>query len=151
MTPQQRLYCYVCRRSLSVNSFDSTQSESSKVRICQICIKRLQEKGTMVTSEVVIETERMIQLALQGREGGQREVETPAGLVDVVTDEYAIEIKHVSNWKDGAKVLFYNQFLKGKKPRVHFFGGYSSASKDLIEQCYSAVGVAVTWEEPDSF
>lgn len=100
----------------------------------------------MVTSEIVIETEQMIQVALQSREGGEREVETPVGFVDLVTDEEAIEIKHVKDWKDGAKVLLYSQFLKSKKPRVHLFGGYAAEFRELVERCYSAIGITVTWE-----
>ncbi len=100
----------------------------------------------MVTSEIVIETEQMVQVALQSREGGEREVETPVGFIDLVTDEYAIEIKHVTGWKDGAKVLLYSQFLRSKKPRVHLFGGYAAEFKEMVERCYSAIGVTVTWE-----
>jgi hypothetical protein len=100
----------------------------------------------MVTSDIIIESEQMVQVALQSREGGEREVETPVGLIDLVTDEYAIEIKHVTDWKDGAKVLLYGQFLKSKKPRVHLFGGYASEFREMVERCYSAIGVAVTWE-----
>ena len=99
-----------------------------------------------MTSEIVIETEQMVQVALQSREGGEREVETPVGFIDLVTDEYAIEIKHVTGWKDGAKVLLYSQFLRSKKPRVHLFGGYAAEFKDMVERCYSAIGVTVTWE-----
>lgn len=101
----------------------------------------------MITSEIVIESERMIQIALQSREGGEREVETPVGLIDLVTGDYAIEIKHASDWKDGAKILLYAQYLRGKKPRVHLFGGYTIGLREIVEQCYSALNVAVTWEQ----
>lgn len=101
----------------------------------------------MVTSEIVIESERMIQLALQNREGGEREVETPVGFIDLVTDEHVIEIKHVTDWKDGAKVLFYAQYLKSKKPRVHLFGGYISDFREQVEKSYKSIGVEVTWEQ----
>jgi hypothetical protein len=100
----------------------------------------------MVTPAIVIETEQMVQVALQSREGGEREVETPVGFIDLVTDEYAIEIKHVTAWKDGAKVLLYSQFLRSKKPRVHLFGGYAAEFKEMVERCYSAIDVTVTWE-----
>lgn len=100
----------------------------------------------MVTSEIVIESERMIQLSLQSREGGEREVETPVGFIDLVTDEYVIEIKHVTDWKDGAKVLFYAHYFESKKPRVHLFGGYIRDFKEQVEKSYQSIGVAVTWE-----
>lgn len=100
----------------------------------------------MAISDIVIETEQLVQVALQSREGGEREVETLAGFVDLVTDSHVIEIKHVTDWKDGAKVLLYAQFLKSKKPRVHLFGGYTPDFKEMVEHCYSAIGVEVTWE-----
>lgn len=100
----------------------------------------------MVTSEIVIETEQIIQVTLQSREGGEREVETSVGFIDLVTNDHAIEIKHVTDWKDGAKVLLYSQFLKSKKPRVHLFGGYTSEFRQMVERCYSALDVLVTWE-----
>lgn len=101
----------------------------------------------MVTSEIVIESERMIQVSLQSREGGEREVETPVGFIDLVTDEHVIEIKHVTDWKDGAKVLLYAQYLKSKKPRIHLFGGYTSGFRDMVEKAYESIGVIVTWEQ----
>jgi hypothetical protein len=100
----------------------------------------------MVNSDIVIETEQMVQVGLQSREGGEREVETPVGFVDLVTDEHVVEIKHVKDWKEGAKVLLYSQFLKSKKPRVHLFGGYAAEFREMVERCYSAIGVVVTWE-----
>jgi hypothetical protein len=104
----------------------------------------------MITSEIVIESERMIQVALQNREGGEREVETPAGFVDLLTDEYVIEVKHVSDWKDAAKVVLMAQYFKGKKPRVHLFGGYADSFRNLVEDCYKGVDIVVTWEREPS-
>jgi hypothetical protein len=101
----------------------------------------------MVTStEIVIESERMIQVALQSREGGEREVETPVGFVDLVTDESVIEIKHVSDWKEGIKVLAYALYLPSRKPRLHLFGGYSKDFRSLVEQALEPLKIAVTWE-----
>jgi hypothetical protein len=114
--------------------------------ICQDRINQLERQGTMLTSEVVIESERMIQVALQGREGGEREVETPAGFVDLLTDEYVIEVKHVSDWKDAAKVVLLAQYFNGKKPRVHLFGSYAADFRALVEKCYAGVNILVTWE-----
>jgi hypothetical protein len=104
----------------------------------------------MLTSEVVIESERMIQVALQSREGGEREVETPAGFVDLLTDEYVIEVKHVSDWKDAAKVVLLAQYFNGKKPRVHLFGSYAADFRALVEKCYAGVNILVTWEREPS-
>jgi hypothetical protein len=100
----------------------------------------------MVTPEIAIENETMIQTILQKREGGEREVETPAGFVDLLTDEYVIAIKHAKDWKDGAKVLIYAIHFPGRKPRVHLFGGYSSNFRSRVEDTFKQLSVTVTWE-----
>jgi hypothetical protein len=115
-------------------------------QICQDCISQLSQQGIMVTSEIVIESEQMIQIALQSREGGEREVETPVGFVDLVTDEEVIEIKHVKDWKDGAKVLIYAIHFPGRRPRVHLFGGYSGNFRPMVEETFKQLSITVTWE-----
>jgi hypothetical protein len=148
MSPQQvRLYCSYCRRSLSPRSFNLAFWEGSKFKVCQSCVERLESQDAMVVaSKIVIESEAVIQIALQEQEGGEREVETPVGLADLVTDEWVIEIKHVSNWKEASKVLVYARFFGDRKPRVHLFGGYSKEFRQLVDKVYSDLGVAVTWE-----
>jgi hypothetical protein len=99
----------------------------------------------MVTSPT-IETELKIQRILQEREGGESEVETPVGFVDLVTDEHVIEIKHVIDWKDGAKVLIYASYFPGRKPRVHLFGGYIQDFRTLVERSFKQLNIVTTWE-----
>jgi hypothetical protein len=67
------------------------------------------------------ESETMIQMIMQEREGGDREVETPAGAIDLLTDTEVIEIKHVHNWKDATKVLVYHTYFPDRKPRIHLY------------------------------
>jgi hypothetical protein len=64
----------------------------------------------------------MIQTILQEREGGEREVESPVGFVDLLRDDYIIEVNHVKAWNDGAKVLLYAPYFGNRKPHVHLFG-----------------------------
>lgn len=73
----------------------------------------------------MLKDESMIQTILQEREGGDREVETPVGYVDLLTDPYMIEVKHVKVWKEGAQVLLYAAYFPNRQPRVHLFGGYT--------------------------
>lgn len=93
------------------------------------------------------DTERQIQKRLQEREGGQTEVEAPTGLVDLVTDEYIIEIKHIIDWKDGLKVLLFTPYLPNRKPRIHLFGGYTKDVRTFIEQALERLGIVATWEQ----
>ena len=94
-----------------------------------------------------IDTEVKVQKSLQEREGGRTEVETPIGFVDLVTEEHAIEIKHVTNWKDGLKILAYNIYLSDRKPRIHLFGSYTDAFRKLVEATLKKLKIMVTWEE----
>ena len=99
-----------------------------------------------MAATVTIENEKMIQAILQRREGGEREVETPVGFVDLVTDEHVIEIKHVTMWKEGSKVLTYGLYFPGRKPRVHLFGGYSKEFRTLVEDTFTKLNIITTWE-----
>lgn len=146
MTPRRRLYCYLCRRSLSVKAFNLPFWEGAKVKVCQSCIERLQEQGIMVTQTITVESEALIQMGLQEREGGEREVDTPAGAVDLVTDEHVIEIKHVTDWKDGVKVLVYAMYFPERKPRIHLFGGYTRQLRALVDEVMEKLGIVLTWE-----
>jgi hypothetical protein len=93
------------------------------------------------------DTEIKVQRALQEREGGEREVDTPAGLVDLVTDEWVIEIKHIIDWKDGLKVLLFMPYLPSRKPRLHLFGGYTKEVRVFIEQALERLNIAVSFEQ----
>jgi hypothetical protein len=146
VSPQARIYCHLCRRSLSPRNYDLPRWEDLPFQVCQTCLTQLQTQGIMVSPEITIESESMVQISLQSREGGEREVETPSGFVDLLTDEYVIEIKHVKDWKDGAKVLIYALNFPTRKPRVHLFGGYSQNFRSLVEDTFSKLNIAVTWE-----
>jgi hypothetical protein len=93
-----------------------------------------------------VEAESVIKLILQEREGGETEVETPAGLVDLLTDQEVIKIKHVKNWKEGTQVLIYAHYFGDRKPRVHLFGGYSQSFKVMVEEVFSALSLTTSWE-----
>lgn len=95
----------------------------------------------------IFETELKVKQALQKREGGKTEYETLVGFADLVTNEYVIEIKHVSDWKEGLKVLAYQDQLPARKPRIHLFGGHSQPFRELVEKTLTKLGVTVTWEE----
>ncbi|SRR5579883_732327 len=98
-----------------------------------------------------IETKQKIQRILQQREGGESEVATPVGFVDLVTDAYVVEIKHIIDWKNGAKVLLYASYFPTRKPRVHLFGNYVQACRTLVEHSFDEIGILTTWDrEPMS-
>jgi hypothetical protein len=88
-----------------------------------------------MTATALLEDESMVKLLLQEREGGETEVETPVGFVDLVTDDYIIELKHVKSWKDGTKVLLFTEYLGDRKPRNPEFT--SSAATPKISKPWS--------------
>ncbi len=56
--------------------------------------------------------------------GGQIEVETEYGFIDIMTDDEIIEIKEISNWKNAiGQILSYslNDMCINKKKRIHLF------------------------------
>lgn len=146
MSPQARVYCYRCRRSLSPKAFNRKRWERLPFQVCETCVNQLRSQGLTMTPTTALEDERMIQAILQEREGGEREVESPVGYVDLLTDEYVIEVKHVKVWKDGTKVLLYAPYFPGRKPRVHLFGGYSKDFRTLVENSFEKLGITTTWE-----
>jgi hypothetical protein len=98
-----------------------------------------------------METELKFQRILQEREGGETEVATPVGFVNLVTDAHVIEIKHVTDWQDGAKVLLYASYFPSRKPRVHLVGAYVQDVRTLVERSLNQLGILTTWErEPMS-
>ena len=94
----------------------------------------------------VLDGESAITLLLRRREGGEREVMLPIGLAALVTDEYVIEIKHISRWLDALKVIAYASFFPNLKPRVHLFGMYAQQSRQQIEETMEKLGITVTFE-----
>lgn len=146
MSPQQRVYCYRCRRQLTPKAFNMESWKGLDFQICLYCVSDLEGMGIVITAANAVENEALIQALLMEREGGEREVDTPAGYVDLLTDEFIIEVKHVKNWKDGAKVLFFVPYFGDRKPRIHLFGGYHPDSRQFIEQACERLGIVVTWE-----
>jgi hypothetical protein len=103
-----------------------------------------------MVSPAIFDSEVKVQKSLQQREGGKVEVETPVGFIDLLTNDYVIEIKHVIDWKDGVKVLAYAQYFPNRQPRIHVFGDYTESFREIVEQTLSKLGIVVTWESEPS-
>jgi hypothetical protein len=144
MSLRRRLYCRCCRRSLSPKAFNLELWEELSYQICEDCMERLQAP---MATPATVDNEVTIQKALHAREGGEMEVETPVGFVDLITNEYVIEVKHVIDWKDATKVLLYAHHFPSRKPRVHLFGGHSKTFRELVEKSFADLSIAVTWEQ----
>ena len=78
--------------------------------------------------------------------GGQPEVSTPVGRIDLLTDSEIIEVKHVADWKSAmGQVLAYASFYPQHTKRIHLFG-LVAPSADALAIC-SQMRIAVTFEE----
>ena len=60
---------------------------------------------------------------LQASLGGKREVSTPVGRIDLLTETHVIEVKNVNNWKSAiGQVQCYHKYHRDHKMMVHLFG-----------------------------
>lgn len=74
------------------------------------------------------------------------EVRTPAGVVDLVSDDYQMiaEIKRVANWKHAlGQILVYSYYFPGKTPFIILFGEADDKYMDMVREHASRLLVAV--------
>ncbi|CAN0535793.1 unnamed protein product [Ectocarpus sp. 12 AP-2014] len=94
--------------------------------------------------------------ALASLVGGEAEVETPAGSIDVLSGTEVIEVKYYKQWKHGlGQVLAYHSFHPRLAKRLHLFAhaGEGGTRKyfELAKSVCEAHAVRVTFEEvPDT-
>ncbi len=82
--------------------------------------------------------------------GGQTEVSTPDGRIDLLTWNEVIEVKTAKQWKQAmGQVLIYGRYYPLHRKRIHLYGAVSSEQLEHIRQQCQSHGVLVTWE--DSF
>lgn len=94
-----------------------------------------------------ISPEKQIQLKLQQQLGGDIEVSTAAGKIDLLTSTEVIEIKKVCNWKAAiGQVIVYGFYYPSHTKRIHLFGKYHRSFREMVELNCDKAGVAVTWE-----
>lgn len=93
------------------------------------------------------QAEKEVQERLQKELGGWVEEKTPAGYIDLLTDDQIIEIKEISNWKQAmGQLLSYSKFHPSKQKRLHLFNSASYEDKEVIEYVCADYGIAVTYE-----
>lgn len=88
--------------------------------------------------------ERNVKLRLQEQLGGDVEVATKVGFIDLLTNNEIIEIKEGRCWKHAVgQVLMYAVEYPDKKKRIHLFG---SIPDDPIEEYCSLYDIAVSYD-----
>lgn len=78
-------------------------------------------------------SEKNYSLYIQSLIGGQREVSIPNGRIDIVTNEYAIEIEKASNWKESIGQALWYALNTNKKPAIILILESESDYKHLIQ------------------
>lgn len=79
--------------------------------------------------------------------GGQVEVITAVGRIDLLTDTQVIEVKQVSDWKAAlGQILTYSAFFPEHIKRIHLFGDCTPDKKQVICSTVSSFGVIATFE-----
>lgn len=76
----------------------------------------------------------------------QREVHTPAGYIDIVSDHWNViaEVKAVSGWKHAlGQILVYAHYYPGKEPMIILFGEASDKRQALIRNHAKRFNVGV--------
>ncbi|MDJ0719082.1 MAG: hypothetical protein QNJ54_33460 [Prochloraceae cyanobacterium] len=67
--------------------------------------------------------EYQIRDRLHQQSGGLKEVATPAGRIDLLTNTEIIEIKRIGDWKAAlGQILVYSAYYPEHQKRLHLFG-----------------------------
>ena len=93
--------------------------------------------------------EQKVRDRLKDNLGGLAEVSTPAGRIDLLTDDEIIEVKRIDRWKAAlGQILVYSAFYPHHRKRLHLFGKRDELTKVTdIEAACLAFDVKVTAEE----
>ena len=92
-----------------------------------------------------VHSERTVVDVLQLSEGGNREVPTPAGYIDLLTKTEIIECKHVKDWKAAiGQVLVYSHYFPKEKKRIHLFGSCNIETLRVIEHHCKLLNIKLT-------
>ena len=102
--------------------------------------------------EVQSKEQRNIELTIRDRLkaelGGEVEVITAVGRIDLLTSTEAIEIKNIDDWKEAlGKILAYSSFFPEHNKRIHLFGRLDLAKLALAQATCLEFGIVVTSEE----
>jgi hypothetical protein len=85
---------------------------------------------------------------LHSQLGGLREVQTPAGRIDLLTETEVLEVKNVRAWKAAmGQVLAYSGFYPEHRKRLHLFGKKGEMVTSIAVTICAELGIIVTFEE----
>lgn len=80
--------------------------------------------------------EKTVQEKIQRMFGGEREVKTPVGYVDLVTDEMICEVKKISDFKHSiGQILSYSKYYPNHQKAIYLYGAYQKNLSVCYELC----------------
>lgn len=96
--------------------------------------------------EVHESVEKIVRDRLHQELGGTTEAKTEFGLIDLLTDTEAIEVKEIQEWKTAlGHVIAKGRFYPQHRKRLHLFG-VSTQNLDAIRAFCTEMDVVVTFE-----
>jgi len=101
-----------------------------------------------VDSTPRVNRERQILDLLKLKLGGQIEVVTAVGRIDLLTTTEVIEVKNINDWKGAlGQILAYSAFFPEHSKRIHLFGRPDLAKLAQAQATCSEFCITVTFEE----
>jgi len=92
------------------------------------------------------DVESFFQFGVAKAVDGVREIKTPAGFIDVLSDDLIIEVKSCKSWKHAVgQILVYGHYYPSKTKIVALFGQASSSRRDVVESHCRHLGIGVMW------
>lgn len=80
--------------------------------------------------------EKDIQVKLHKWWGGQREVHTPVGYIDLLTDDKIVEVKKISDFKHSVgQILSYSKYYPNHQKAIYLYGAYQKNLSECYELC----------------
>lgn len=163
LKPAQLLVLYYIRtidpnnQGIEINYASIARHLSSTERVVHRqtvsrALKELVNKGYLSDSYLfpsipIDDTERQIRDRLQVELGGEAEVITAVGRIDLLTATEIIEIKNINEWKEAlGKLLAYSAFFPEHSKRIHLFGKQDLAKLALAQATCSEFKITVTFE-----
>ena len=93
------------------------------------------------------QTESEIRDTLKNIIGGETEVKTLAGKIDLLTNDEIIELKSIKSWKSAlGQILVYGDYYPNHQKRIHLFGETQKSYLDMVIKHCKKRNVIVTYE-----
>lgn len=96
-----------------------------------------------IESSKILQKEKEVQERLHKEYGGEIEVKTPVGFIDISNDELIIEIKEFSQWKHAlGQILCYSSFYPEKRKMLYLY----AAAPDCEDKVITVLEICARYE-----